>query len=352
MSERSTGDVVSELADIDGKGGSDAPNPELTRAEARRQEAIGWLSLISSGRATTADAEAFKRWCGEDPAHAEAYAQVARMWGLLTTVATTAKQADAAGLPRLVPRRVEIGRRAFFGGVFAASAAAAVYGATYPPWGLWPSMAELSADVRTSTGEQRRLNIASGVAVDLNTRSSLAWRSVAGDARHIEIISGEAVVDASPSADSACVVVAGNGRILAQGAKFDVRNDSHDGFVRVVCVDGRIRVEHRAHIVELGANQQVSYDARGLGATQSVDSALVTAWQQGRLVFRQEPLARVIDEVNRYRPGRLILLDDRLGKRLIDASFQLTHLDNVVVYLRQAYGVGVRALPGGVVLIG
>src|SRR5262249_36244580 len=153
----------------------------------------------------------------------------------LTPVATRAKQADAAAGRRQL-RRAEIGRRTLIGGALAASAATVAYGAARPPWGLWPPLAELGPDVRTGTGQQRKRESGGGVAAALNTRSSLTWRSALGDARHIEIVSGEAIVAAGASADSACVVVAGAGRILARGAKFDVRNDSHDGSVRVVCV--------------------------------------------------------------------------------------------------------------------
>ena len=45
----------------------------------------------------------------------------------------------------------------------------------------------------------------------------------------------------------------------------------------------------------------------GLGDVIGVDTVVVTAWRDGVLVFRNTPLVRVIEEVNRYRPGRIIL---------------------------------------------
>jgi transmembrane sensor len=320
----------------------------MERAARLRQDAIAWLSLVSSGTATQADAEALKRWCREDPAHAKAYAQAAHVWKNLGPIAAQAPRPDAEVIARST--QPVIGRRAFLGGSLAASVAGVAYVTVHPPLGLWPSLAELTADVRTATGEQRRIDVADGIAVDLNTRSSLAFDRAAESPR-IVLINGEAVIAAGSKIDRSCVVVAGAGRIRAQDAKFDVRHDD-DGRVRVVCLDGRVQVEHQAQAIVLNAREQVTYDRLGIGGMRPVDPAVITAWQQGRLVFRKEPLSHVIAEVNRYRPGRIVLMDRQLGARLIDASFQLDRLENVIIYLQQAFDAPVRRLPGAVVLVG
>lgn len=325
-------------------------DPVSERSERLRQEAIAWLSLLSSGTATTADAEALKRWCREDPAHSEAYAKAALVWDMLTPVAARAPTPQNARLHRSQPVQSSIGRRAFLGGALTASAACAAYVVVHPPLDLWPSLAELRADIRTGTGEQRRIEIADGVAVDLNTRSSLAFNAASEDGNRIELIAGEAVIAAGPNAASACVVIAGDGRIVARDARVDVRHD--DTRIRVACLDGSVRIEHQAQDVILPAGEQVVYDGRSLSGTGAIDPAVVTAWQRGRLVFQKELLSRVIDEVNRYRPGRIVLMNRELGRRLIDASFNLDRLDNVIVYVRQAFDARITVLPGGLILVG
>lgn len=320
------------------------------RAAELRREAIAWLSLLSSGTATTADAEALKRWCGEDPAHARAYAEAARAWDLLTPVASRAKVAERQGIRQPQLARKAIDRRALLGGALAASAAGVAYAAVNPPLSLWPSLAELRADVRTDTGEQRRIEISDGVSVDLNTRSSLAWGAVSDRGKHIELISGEAVVAAGAAPADTCLVTAGMGRVIAHDARVDIRHDA--ARIRVVCLGGNVRVEHQAQAVMLPAGEQVVYDDSNISGLGLVDPQIVTAWQQGRLVFQKELLSRVIDEVNRYRPGRIVLMDRELGQHLIDASFSLDGLDKVITYIRQAFDARITVLPGGLVLVG
>jgi transmembrane sensor len=335
--------------DVMGNVGNPPDNRQLQPADPERlqREAMAWLSLLSSGTATQADAEALKTWCRQDPSHARAYARAARVWDGLGKVAAQAERPHIAR--SAASSSPVLARRAFLGGAVAASAACATYVGVHPPLGLWPSLAELRADVRTAPGERRRLDVAEGVSVDLNTRSSLALG--AGSDAGIELIRGEAIIAAAPNADKSCTVIAGGGRIVAARAKFDVRHDADDR-VAVICLDGRVKVERQAQAVVLETNQKVIYDRFGIGETERVDPVTATAWQEGRLVFRKAALSDVISEVNRYRSGRIILMNRHLGERLIDASFQLNRLENVLVYLEQAFAVAVRQLPGGLVLVG
>jgi transmembrane sensor len=322
-------------------------DPATERARGLRREAIAWLSLLSSGTATTADAEALKHWCNENPEHRQAYAHAVLTWDMLTFVAVPTP--ETARLLRPEPVRHAIGRRAVLGGMLSASAAG--YAVIHPPLELWPSLAEFGADVRTGTGEQRRIPVAEGVTVDLNTRSSVAWQALSSEAgNYIKLISGEAVVAAGPDAVGPCVVAAGDGRIIARDARVDIRHESSR--IRVVCLNGNVRVEHQVAAVTLPAGEQVIYDNRNISGTGAVDPAVVSAWQRGRIIFQKETLARVVDEVNRYRPGRIVLMDRPLGERLIDASFNLDRLDNVIVYIHQAFEARITTLPGGLVLIG
>lgn len=325
-------------------------DPITEQSERLKREAIAWISLLSSGKATAADAEALKRWCSEEPAHARAYAKVALVWDMLTPVAASAPTPETALLRAPPTALPAIGRRAFLGGAFAASVACAAYAVIDPPLNLWPSLAELRADIRTGIGERRQVDVAEGIAVDLNTRSSLTFRGLSDGSNHVELISGEAVISAGPDALNACVVIAGDGRIVARDASVDVRHD--DARIRVVCLKGSVRVEHQTEAVTLPAGEQVVYDDRNISGVGTVDAAVVAAWQQGRLIFRGEPLSRVIDEVNRYRRGRIVLVAGDLGRHLIDASFNIDQLDNIIIYIQQAFDARITMLPGGLVLIG
>jgi len=149
------------------------------------------------------------------------------------------------------------------------------------------------------------------------------------------------------------IVLAAEGRTIARGARFDVRHiGSNAGpWVSVTCLDGGVRVEQRGAAAVIGPGQQLRYGADGFGAVAAVDPDIATAWQQGILIFRSTPLAEVVDELNRYRPGRIILLNEALGRSPVSGRFRLDHMADIFVRIQDAFGASIRSLPGGIVLL-
>jgi transmembrane sensor len=312
-------------------------------------EALDWVVRLKTGEPTKADIEALQRWRRQSPAHEEAFKNAARLFRNAGIAARELADEQGASAPVPGLRRSSsrvLARRALLGGAIAASAAG--YLVVRPPLGLWPSLEELSADYRTGKGEHRKVVVAPDVSLELNTQTSVALRSAQNETQ-IELISGEASVAAKRSSSTPLVVLAGAGRITALQANFNAR--CLDGVVSVTCLDGAVDVEQGRNRVRLRKAEQVSYSGAGIEASVPVDVAQVTAWQAGLLIFRDMPLASVVDEVNRYRPGKIIIANADLRRRLVNGTFQVDRLENFVAQVEQLFGARVRSLPGGVVIL-
>jgi transmembrane sensor len=315
------------------------------------REAQDWAMRFAAGSADRAELEIFKRWSARDPAHAEAFARACRLWDSIEPASAILAAQREAKLP--APKRqigLRPGRRAFIGGALAASAAAAAYVVIRPPLGLWPSLTELTADYRTGVGEQRNISLADGPSVGLNTRTSIALRPAAAGAERIELIAGEAVITAHRDMRRVVDVIAADGHATATDAIFNMRYE--ETTVCTTCVTGEIEVERRGRSARLRAGQQIIYSPNGFGMVTSVDLAVVTAWNNGMLVFHATPLSEAIAEINRYRSGRIILTNAALGRRLFNARFRIENIDGVVKQIQQIFDADVMELPGGLVLLG
>lgn len=326
-------------------------HPQQDYNAALEREAIAWLVRVTDEDATAADRAALQRWQAANPAHEQAFAKASNLWREMPSALATGLKTGEISLPMPVAAgRGVVGRRGFMIGFGTAAAAAAGYAAINPPFSLWPSLSALAADYRTATGQQRQITISKAVSVEMNTQTSIALRPTAGTFRRFELVTGEAIVAARSGSDKAVQVMAANGVITAETANFDVRCEGQ--ITAVTCLDGTIRVSHLEHAVILQENQQVSYGNGQMGGVRTVDPAVVTAWRDGYLRFHKEPLSHVVEEVNRYRPGRIVLLDNKLGQDLVTAQFRLDRLDDVIAQIREVFGATVRILPGGLVLIG
>jgi transmembrane sensor len=48
------------------------------------------------------------------------------------------------------------------------------------------------------------------------------------------------------------------------------------------------------------------------------------------LIFDAMPVAQVVEEVNRYRSGRIFLMNPEIGRRLLTAELLIAEVDKIV----------------------
>ncbi|WP_187830154.1 FecR family protein [Siccirubricoccus phaeus] len=308
-----------------------------------RQEAHRWVVRLTSGAATDADAWQLSAWRSRSPAHEAAYRDAVRLWHQLAPVANEQGLVDREQHRRRAVRR----RRALVGGTALAASGAGLI-LLGKRLDLVPSPGVLAAWHRTSAGEQRRLALEDGSVVEMNTRTSLSVR-YGGVERRIDLADGEAIFTVRPDPARPFVVTAAGGETRALGTVFDVRRDGDE--VSITCLEGKVRVQ-RIGSVDLEAAQQVAYSPAGLARSpRSVDPELATGWRRGVLVFRDEPIRRVLGELNRYRPGRIILATAEPAGRHVSGVFHLSRLDEALTQVERIGGLRRIALPGGILLL-
>jgi len=228
-----------------------------------------------------------------------------------------------------------------------ALAASAAYLAVKPPMGLWPSLSEMTADYRTSTGERRQVALTDNVSVELNTQTSIVMRKGDLSGAGIELISGEAMISTDMTVPMK--VASGYGETSGNKAKFNIRNDGRS--VCVTCVEGVVQVSSGGRTVALQPRAQITYDSSGLGAIASIDPSIVMAWRDDLLIFHAVRLREVVAEINRYRSGRIVVTNAALGERLFSANFRTRNADRIVDQVRKLYGATVTTLPGGLIFL-
>ncbi|MGE4339197.1 MULTISPECIES: FecR family protein [Pseudomonadaceae] len=310
-----------------------------------QREAQQWLVKLTSGRATTSDATDFRHWCARSEAHAQAFTQARQLWQALGPAAQQLEhnRTPASVVPlhdTSVATRRRFGRRAFITGAVAASAAFVFLRPS-----LFGEVSGLMADYHTTVGEQRSVMLANDVLLELNTQTRINRRVFDDGSQGIELLAGEIEV----RTQAPFKMRAGTGWIRSDGGRFVVRATGPE--VLVTCVGGNLSLDHRGQSMRLDSDQQLSYGEREHSSPRVVDTTVVTAWRQRLLIFEGETLAHVIDELNRYRTGRILLMNRDLGQRRVQARIRLDQLPDVAALIRDAYGAQVTELPGGVVLV-
>jgi transmembrane sensor len=317
------------------------------------REARAWVVRLTSGTATQDDARALADWRA-NPEHDAAFRAAAELWRAAGHALAALGDASAtrAGMRGMTRRRM-LGRVAVGG---AASASIAAAGATLAL--RWPA---LNAAHRTGTGEIRTLAFASGIRIELDAETTLdADPDPEGPA--IALHAG-AVVVTVPTGHAALSLSVGGVHLATQAGQateFAVRCRLSDGLSGWVggtdadlsCLSGFITVVptlgRAATRLTAGQAMTTGSNARGV---HPVDIASVAAWRRGLLVFRDTPLSQVVEDLNRYRPGRIILGSSSAASRRVTGIFHLERPEEALGSIRTALALSEVRLGDRIVVL-
>lgn len=296
------------------------PSTPLSPTPAQEQAALAWLSLLHD-QPSSGDQATFSQWLLADPAHAQAYAQAQVLWELSEGPARVLAAEEALALQGYLDAmersRYSRARRWSAGLAMAACLLLMVsMGAGWQP-ARWFN--DLGADYVSAPGQVRSVTLADQSQVTLDADSAIAV-DFSGGERHVEVRRGAAFFRVTHTGEP-FVVEAEQGRARVLGTQFEVRLQPQGAQVTVL--SGRVGVTAQAGAEQqvLGAGQQVAYHAGRAEPLHAVDSEAQLAWRQGWLNYARAPLADVIADLQRYYPGRIILLNDELAARRISGSF-------------------------------
>jgi transmembrane sensor len=284
--------------------------PHIPADQALRDRAVEWHVRLASDAATEADWLAFEAWLAEGPAHGQAYDAVEAVWS------------ELAGAPALAPavapfrsrRRVRI--EAWIGAIAACLVVAVALGV-----GLRASGPPAQA-FQTARGERQVVILADGSRVTLNGDSRITVR-MADHERRISMAEAEAAFDVVKDPKRPFLIEAGDRQIRVVGTEFNVLRRA--GEVRVAVRRGVVEVRPAGApsgplLARLHAGEGLVHrEGKGGDSVAAADIEAAFAWTEGRLIFRNEPLAKVVTVLNRYVETPIVVAPDAAGIRVTAA---------------------------------
>lgn len=300
-----------------------AAHEELATAEAGV-----WLARLQGSEVNEGDGLAFDAWLSASPANRDAYQQALAVWHELDACADEVLEefnamARRRALHMVRTRRWLVGA----GGVAAAGLALAI---------LPSVLAQATVDTyETGKGERRQVTLADGSIVDLNAETRLQV-TLARSERRVVLGDGEAIFDVAHDTDRPFTVEASDRTVRVLGTQFDVRN--RKGELTVTVARGKVQVSPpasgaagRAFLLTPGQRLEVADS--GAEALRTVDPQETFSWRAGRLIYRGQPLAEVVADLNRQFTEQIEIGDAELGATPITGVVVLDDPDAVIARL-------------------
>jgi transmembrane sensor len=299
-------------------------------------EAAMWVARLQSRDATGEDRRAFEAWLAKDPAHRVSYEEFRHLWGDLKQVP----------IPRDRLKKLQRARRATQAGLASLVAAMLVAAGAYRMGVIdrWQS------DYYTVVGEVRPITLEDGTVVALNTDSAIAIRYSAGE-RRVALLRGEAFFSVARNPQRPFIVDDGTLTARALGTRYSVRT-AHSGAASGVQVEeGRVEVATQKGRATLDPGDTATLLRDGNLEIDRRDVDARTAWRDGKLVFSEQPLGEVLATLQRYRHGRIVVLDEAAARQKVSGVFDLGDTDRVLDALAESLPVRVTRLTDMMILV-
>jgi transmembrane sensor len=300
------------------------------------EAAAEWAVRLHAGALSEDDQAQLDQWLAADARHAPALRFAEQTWAALGELALEARPLahrlpPAAARPAPVTRRRRplrwVGRAAVLSLVLAVG------------WVSGPTLLlQMQSDYRTGAGEIRTVQLDDGSSVELDASSAISIDYDSNE-RRISLLAGSAVFDVAPMGEAETrpfVVQSAGGRTRALGTQFVVgREGSEQAWVGVlqhsVAVSLQAPPVQGAAQYTLEEGQSARYSAKnGVQPLPGFDLSAATSWRRGVLIFDRQPLGQVIEQLNRYRPGQILLANPALASRQVSGVFRLELLDSAL----------------------
>ena len=164
-----------------------------------------------------------------------------------------------------------------------------------------PDTTEIFHTLEIPRGGEYLLTLSYGTMIYLNSESTLSFPvKFQGKERKV-YLTGEAYFKVAKNTEHPFVVTAGELEVLVTGTTFGVRAYKDEKDIQTTLESGQVTVRVEGKSVKLVPNKQVLFNKSTMGLeVRDVDVDLYLAWADGRLVYDNCPLEKILTDLGRW----------------------------------------------------
>jgi transmembrane sensor len=323
-------------------------------------EASIWLVRLDNGNLSDQSRKELKAWLSADKRHQVALKSMADIWDGMDEVLLNIDDENSSKNVSLWP----ILKPIFEPFALAASASfLAIF-----IWLFMPTNVQKDS-YATLIGQQMDARFDDGSIIHLNTNTRIETE-FSDEKRIIKLIKGEALFEVAHDPSRPFIVYAGDRLVQAIGTKFIVHLKSEN--VQVTVTDGKVKMSKVALNTKLTDIKELNntsiqkddvYIAKGEKVIASSNQTpklthikpenikRELAWLDGKLIFENEELFDVIEEINRYVDIQIVLKEPSLHNIRISGRFDLGDSEALIEALELSFNMKSLRLDSNKILL-
>ncbi|MDO6426776.1 FecR domain-containing protein [Thalassotalea sp. 1_MG-2023] len=324
------------------------------------EEASIWLVRLDSGNLSEQSRKELKAWLAADERHQVALKAMAEIWDDMDEILNNIDEKASSN---------KISLWAVLKPVTApAMLAASISFIALFIWLMMPLDVTKNSYI-TVKGQQIETTFKDGSIIHLNTDSHIETEFSA-EKRLVKLIKGEALFEVAHDANRPFIVYAGDRLVQAIGTKFVVHLKPKN--IQVTVTDGKVKmskVHHNANIADIKALDNTVIQKDDVYLTKGEKAVVAEnktptlthvasdnmtrelSWLDGQLIFDNEALFDVIEEINRYIDVTLVLKEPSLHDIKISGRFELGDSEALIEALELSFNIESQRLGSNKILL-
>jgi len=323
-------------------------------------EAAAWVARFDAGDVSPEDDAAFQEWLNRSALHGQVIAEFSNLWSEFDTLrwpvepgVAGRKAAFRDGHPAMLKRAIPW-LAACAAAVIAISGSAALFqpkrasGPVISGPAIVTNQPATPLFYETAVGGQKRITLADGSSVVLNTDSRMEV-NFSGNRREVHLMRGEAYFEVVHDQTRPFTVYANTYVVRDIGTAFDVHMSRGDvvevnvtkGVVELTPMTGApvLGAAKKPRFITAGHDIVLTQDAERAETKSSPDMGRKLSWLQGKLVYSGQPLGDVLADISRYSNIKVELADATLENLPVGGAFQIDQTDAIFSALEKNFGL-------------
>ncbi|MEO9299909.1 FecR family protein [Devosia alba] len=300
------------------------------------EEALDLVIRLQGDPTNPITADLIRAWRSRSPHHEAAWQEARDIHSMTGHILLGRQRVSRQAQARQLTRRALLA-----GGTI--GLAGIVAGLTFGP----SLMLQARADFMTATADIIRFPLEDGSVATLGPESAISI-DYSTQARSIELLTGMAFFDVAGDANRPFSVRSGATTATALGTAFDVVMAAG---VTTISVDhGRVGIAAGAGVPShdfetLQSGQWLSLDLAGgtVGKGQR-DTGQIAAWRDNLLVVERGTVSVIVEQINRWQAGAILIADPGLGALEISGVFDMRDPLGAIEAVVHPYGGKVRQI--------
>jgi transmembrane sensor len=189
---------------------------------------------------------------------------------------------------------------------------------------------QVSCNIYAPLGSRVSFNLPDGSTGVLNSGSKLTYSIPFTNKRNVKL-EGEAWFEVRHDTKHPFEIRTCKSIVKVLGTSFNISSYPDENYVEVVLKQGKVEFQDNIsdEKITLLPSERLVFK-NGTVRKSSADPAKYNAWTEGKLVFRDDPMAEVVRRIERWYNVKIVLADKAIEKYSFRATFEDDKLEEVL----------------------